>query len=247
MVGEEKKKKKGRSSGTGETLRASYWEKARLCHLFARLSDALWQQLRPAIHQEKYPVGTTLFLQGDPFDRFFLVLKGSVKLYRLAPDGREKVIEVVGVGQTFAEAVMFAQKKHFPVNAGALADTVVLSVLAPPYLALLRLSIDTCFEVMAGMSQRLHGLLMEVDRVTLQSAKTRLLSLLLQEAKPVAGGGGQLVLGMSRKVLASRLSIQPETLSRLFRALLDDGIMEEKGRTIVIPHLESVRASILDG
>jgi CRP-like cAMP-binding protein len=65
--------------------------------------------------------GQMLFSQGDPAERFYLVLSGQVRLFRLSPDGAEKVIEIAGAGETFAEALMFLNAPRYPVCAAAWA------------------------------------------------------------------------------------------------------------------------------
>jgi len=68
--------------------------------------------------------GESLFQQGDTAERFYLVTKGQIKLYRLSPEGNEKVIEIVTPGQTFAEALMFLNRPHYPVGATAIGSEI---------------------------------------------------------------------------------------------------------------------------
>ena len=75
-----------------------------------------------------------------------------MKLYRTSPHGDEKVIEIVSAGQTFAEAIMFMDRKTYPVSAEALMDTEVIGFDSKVFTELLRESVDTCFRVMGEMS-----------------------------------------------------------------------------------------------
>jgi CRP-like cAMP-binding protein len=60
--------------------------------------------------------GESLFFQGDNATSFYLVLSGRIKLFRISPDGKEKVVEIMEAGATFAEALMFMDQPHYPVD-----------------------------------------------------------------------------------------------------------------------------------
>ena len=92
--------------------------------------------------------GEALFQQGDTATRFYLVVEGHMKLFRLAPDGNEKVIELVDTGHTFAEALMFLEQPRYPVGAVALGDTELISVDAADFSAILRDSVDLCLALL---------------------------------------------------------------------------------------------------
>ncbi|ABK42985.1 transcriptional regulator, Crp/Fnr family [Magnetococcus marinus MC-1] len=219
-------------------------DQTRKSHLFTPLSEPAWLPLAAQLSRRTLASGEILFQQGDPFEAFFLVLRGGIKLYRLSADGAEKVIEVIMPGQTFGEAVMFAQGNRYPVTAEALEATVLVAVPSSAYMAMLQRYPEASVGLLKDMSQRLHHLVMEVDRVTLQRARERLLSYLGQQV--ACGNGSSCTLKMPRKVLASRLSMQPETLSRLFRGLKDQGIIAEQGQIITVLDPHAVQEGYLD-
>ncbi|MEG3638852.1 Crp/Fnr family transcriptional regulator [Magnetococcus sp. PR-3] len=219
-------------------------DQTRESHLFGSLSEGAWKPLSAQVSRRKLVGGEILFQQGDPYEAFFLVLRGGIKLYRLSPDGAEKVIEVIMPSQTFGEAIMFAQGNRYPVTAEALEDTVLVAVPASAYMNMLAKYPEASVGLLKDMSQRLHHLVMEVDRVTLQRARERLLSYLAQQV--ACGDGTTCNLKMPRKVLASRLSMQPETLSRLFRGLKDQGVIAEKGQIITVLDQDALQDGYMD-
>jgi CRP-like cAMP-binding protein len=172
-----------------------------------------------------------LFSQGDPAERFYLVLKGQIQLFRLSPGGAEKVIELVSPGQTFAEALMFLNAPRYPVCAGALAASELLSLDARDFSQMLRESVDTCFLMLGSLSQRLRGLIGEIDNLTMHTASSRVARYLLAKVPPERQS---LKLDVRKGVLASRLSIQPETFSRVMKELAGRGIIEVHGAQVTI-------------
>ncbi len=181
--------------------------------------------------------GQFLFCQGDPADRFYLVLAGRMRLFRLSPDGAEKVIEIVGPGETFAEALMFLDAPRYPVCAGSLGQVELIGIDAADFAQMLRGSIDTCFILLGKLSQRLRGLLREIDNLTLHTATSRLACYLL--AKRPAGGR-ELNLEARKGVIASRLSIKPETFSRIEKELTKQGIIAVKGQRVTFLDLDAL-------
>jgi len=181
-----------------------------------------------AIHLDE---GQWLFSQGDPSHRFYFVERGQLRLFRLSPDGVEKVIEIVSPGQTFAEALMFLKAPRYPVCAAALEPAELIGIEAAAFAAMLRESVDTCFVVMGALSRRLRGLIAEIDNLTLHSATSRVARYLLAQ---VPAARPEFVLEVPKGVLASRLSIQPETFSRVIRQLTQDGVVAVQGAQVTV-------------
>jgi CRP-like cAMP-binding protein len=175
--------------------------------------------------------GQPLFSQGEKAERFFLLLKGQVRLYRLSPEGAEKVIEIVAPGQTFAEALMFQSAPRYPVCAAALCPSELIGIDAGDFAHMLRGSVDTCFLLLGDLSQRLRALIGEIDNLTLHTATSRVAGYLLMK---LPEGRRALDLEVRKGVLASRLSVKPETFSRVEKNLVEHGIIEVHGSHVTI-------------
>ena len=199
--------------------------------LFARLTDAQLDRVATHAAYIHLDEGEMLFRQNDPAGRFYLLLSGQVKLFLLGPGGGEKVIEIVTPFSTFAEALMFLDHPTFPVGAQALQRAEIVSIDAVDFTNMLRESIDTCFMLMGDMSQRLRGLIREIDDLSLSSATCRVAGYLLARAEHEGVGFN---LDIPKQTLASRLSVQPETFSRIVRHLSNQGVLAMKGSRVEI-------------
>jgi CRP-like cAMP-binding protein len=129
------------------------------------------------------------------------------------------------------------QAPAYPVDARAHEDSVLVQVSSRDFLAALRDSPDTCFRLLAIMSQRLHSQVQEIEELALESAGARLVLHLLRRAEPEADGRARVRLDEKKQELAAKLAIKPETLSRLLKSLGEAGLIEVDGRDIVIPDL----------
>lgn len=184
--------------------------------------------------------GDPLFEQGDTAERFYLVLKGQIKLYRLSPEGNEKVIEIVTPGQTFAEALMFLNRPHYPVGATAIGAVELISIDAGDFVEMLRGSVETCFLLLGDMSRRLRGLIGEIDDLSLHSATCRVAAYLLRRAEH---DGLVFDLGVPKHLIASRLTVKPETFSRIIRDLSDRNLIRVDARRVEV--LDRVALAVL--
>ena len=195
-------------------------------YLFQRLTG---EQLKRVASRSKIvhlDDGQSLFQQGDSATRFYLVVKGRIKLFRLAPEGNEKVIELVDAGNIFAEALMFLNAPRYPVGSQALGETTVVSIDAEDFLALLRDSVELCLALLADMSFRLRALIREIDDLSLHSATCRVAAFLLSQAPE---NSSEFELDVPKHVIASRLSVKPETFSRIIKNLKSREVLEIRG------------------
>lgn len=206
-------------------------EELRQNFLFDSLDDERLQRVARHAVALRLREGEALFEQGDEASRFFLLSTGQIKLFRLSPAGNEKVVEIVTPGSTFAEALMFLDRPYYPVGAQALQASELISIDARDFARMLRESVDTCFVMMGAMSQRMRGLLHEIDTISLHSATCRVAAYLVQHAPE---DGNEFRLPVAKQVLASRLSVTPETFSRIIKTLTQRGMIELKGNQVTL-------------
>jgi CRP-like cAMP-binding protein len=210
-------------------------------YLFSELDENQLLRVNGVSQEIRLEDGDTLFEVGDPASRFFLVTDGQIKLSRLSMNGNEKVIEVVMPGYTFAEALMFAEKPAYPVRASALGESRLIGINSRDFLLLLRESVDTCFRVMGDMSMRLQRMIKEIDDLTLQSASGRVAGFLCGRYHYQGETRLEFDLGTPKGVLASRLSVKPETFSRILHNFTEKGLVRVKGRHIEILDPDGLR------
>jgi CRP-like cAMP-binding protein len=190
------------------------------------------------LHVQK---GESIFHCGDPCTGFHVVVYGQVKLGFHSPQGVEKVVEIVRPGQSFGEALMFLERPYI-VFAQALADTMLLHVAK--HVVFEELARDPRFarRMLSGLSQRLHGLVRDVEAYTLRSGQERVIGYLLADAVDAATGeAAEVQLTPGKSVIASRLNMTPEHFSRILHELAAKGLIEVNGRSVRVPDLERLR------
>jgi CRP-like cAMP-binding protein len=182
--------------------------------------------------------GTDLFVQGDPADRFFIVLEGWIKLYRINRDGVEAVVTMVNAGESFAEAAMFAQGS-FPVFAQAVTDARLLAITAQAFARCVQADVGMAFAMLGSLSMRLRTLVQQIEQLQVQSAPQRVGGFLLKMC-PAGKGNVSFMLPVEKSLVARRLGIQPETFSRALAKLRPVGV-EVQGAVVSISDIDALR------
>ncbi len=203
--------------------------------LFRELELCELEAIGAITTEQRFAAGTVLFRRGDPCDGVHVIVLGRVKLALLAPAGAEKVIEILGPGQSFGEAVMFIGRPH-NLFAETLADSLLLHIGKHAILDAVARNAGFARRMLNELSQRQCRLVADIEAYTLKSATERVIAYLLDAMteNPSPGQGADIMLAASKSVLASRLNITREHFSRILHDLSQAGLIRVSGRNIHI-------------
>ena len=204
--------------------------------LFSDLSPADLSRMARGCELRRLDRGDTVFHYGEPCEEFHVVVTGQVKLFALSQAGQEKVIELVGPGNSFAEALMFTNKPYI-LNAQSLTSTLLLTVSKQAIVAEIERDPRFCMRMLAGISRRLHGLVHDIESGALESGVQRVIGYLLREHEASESANDEtftVALPVSKATIASRLSLTPEYFSKVLRELEEKGLIEMDKRDIRI-------------
>jgi len=204
--------------------------------LFSVLTDDERTRLVQGCSLNRVDRGDMVFRVGDVCDAFHVVIVGQIKLYVSSPSGQEKVIEIIGPGHSFAEAIMFLEMPYF-LNVQALCDTLLMRVSREIVFKEIEQDPKFALRMLAGISRRLHGLVQDVEGYALCSGAQRLIGYLLRDVDDLDLAQDRVVtvsLPVSKATIASRLSLTPEYFSRVLHELETEHLIEIDKREIRI-------------
>ena len=164
-----------------------------------------------------------VFRQGDPATAFFIVVEGWVKLYRLTVAGEEAVIYVFAKGDSFAEAVAFIGHPY-PATAETVSAARIVRIPADHVVKCIRGMPDIALAMIASTSQHLHHLVVQVEQLKAQTGVQRVAEFLVSLCS-VDEGACTIALPYDKALIAGRLGLKPESLSRAFAKLKAVGVM----------------------
>jgi CRP/FNR family transcriptional activator FtrB len=194
----------------------------RACRLFMRLSVDQLGMLGANVRHEHLEAGATLFRQGEPAERLFVLRSGRVALYLGDVEDTACIARIVGPGETFAESCVCGVGSY-PVTAVVIREADLLAIPRTDLCRLLEDRLDLLFGMLSEMSMRLRGLVRQVADLKMKTAAQRLASHLLTLTERRAGTI-EISLPYEKKLLAQQLAMQPETLSRAFLKLQSAGV-----------------------
>ena len=172
--------------------------------------------------RQDYSRGETIFLQGDAARTLFIVIEGWVKLYRISQSGEEAVVAVFTEGQSFGEVVVL-KRGNFPVAAEAATDCRLMQVKGAVLFDLMRDYPEMVGSIMASMYGHFHALVQQIEQLKARTGAQRVAEFLL-ELCPVREGACTVHLPYDKVLIAGRLGMKPESLSRAFARLNSAGV-----------------------
>ncbi|MBI4275763.1 MAG: Crp/Fnr family transcriptional regulator [Rhizobiales bacterium] len=183
-------------------------------------------------------VGDVVFRQGDPAMAFFILVDGWVKLYRVTISGDEAVIHVFAKGDSFAEAVAFTGHAY-PATAEVVSEARVVRIPAEHVVNCIRRMPEIALAMIASTSQHLHHLVQQVEQLKAQTGVQRVAEFLVSLCE-AERGKCNIALPYDKVLIAGRLGIKPESLSRAFAKLRSVGV-EVRAAHVVIGDIARLR------
>ncbi len=170
--------------------------------------------------------GETVFLQDEKAKAIHVVLDGWVKLYRMAPNGSEAVVSVFARGESFGEAIAL-RGGTYPISAEAVTNVELMMVPASVLIQMMHEDPDVCVTVLASTFNHLHSLVKQLEQLKAQTGAQRVADFLLSLCHEESGSC-TVVLPYDKVLIAGRLGMKPESLSRAFSRLKPAGVKVAK-------------------
>jgi len=206
--------------------------------LFSGLSDDDLSQVADIAHLKTFNRGKTIFFEGDEGNGFYMVVDGRVKIFKMSFDGKEQILHIFGPGEPFGEVPVF-HGKPFPANALTLITTTLLFFPRKEFVDLVAANPSLALNMLAMLSLRLRRFTSQIESLSLKEVPGRLAAYLIYLAEE-QGSVNKVTLDIPKGQLASLLGTIPETLSRIFAKMTDEGLIRVEGRTIYIEDFEGL-------
>ena len=200
--------------------------------LFEGLADDVATAVGNLAVEEKYSKGETIFFEGDEAGGFYIVGSGTIKVFKINPSGKEHILHIFGSGEPVGEVPVFSNRP-FPATAEAIVNSTMLYFPRKEFVSLIEQNPSVAMNMLAVLSMRLRQFTNQIENLSLKEVPARLAGYLLymldeQEHDSVVE------LPVSKGQLASLLGTIPETLSRIFAKMSDEGLIRVEGRIITI-------------
>lgn len=211
--------------------------------LFSELSIEQLREISAISSIRRFDKNELIFNEGDDYKGFFILLKGTVKIFKLTSAGKETVVHIIKPFTVFADIPLF-EGTNYPVSAQAIEEGLALFLPKPGFLELLKKNQEISLRMLAGFAKRLKSLVSQLEDISTREVPNRLARYLLGEIK--AAGNEKLAepfvkLTIPKSTIAAYIGTITETLSRTFTKLQQEGIIRVKGKVIFISDIKKLK------
>ena len=185
------------------------------------------EHLARALIERTYEKDEVVFLEGEPCQGLYIVREGSVKIYKLSPEGREQILSYIKPVDSFNEVAVFDGGPN-PANVSAAEPTTLWVVPRAAIVDLIQKNPQVALVVIQNLGTRLRHLVGLVEDLSLRQVSARLAKLLLETATSDERA-------LTQQEMAARLGTVREMIGRSLKQLEARGLIEtERGRIVIL-------------
>ena len=207
--------------------------------LFAGLPEEELEKIADITISKTFGRGESIFFEGDEGNGFYMVAEGRVKILKMSLDGKEQILHIFGPGEPFGEVPVF-HGQPFPANALSLVKSKLLFFPRREFVELVTKNPSLALNLLAMLSLRLRRFAKQIESLSLKEVPGRLAAYLIYLSEE-QGASDQVKLDIPKGQLASLFGTIPETLSRIFAKMTEEGLIRVEGRTIYIDDFEGLQ------
>ncbi len=198
--------------------------------LFGGLPSEHLEEIANLAVLKNFKRGESVFFEGDPGEGFYMVVSGKVKIFKTSISGKEQILHIFSRGEPFGEVPVF-HGLPFPANATALEKTSLLFFPRKRFVELVHTMPSLVMNMLAVLSMRLRRFAGQIENLSLKEVPARLAGYLIYLSEEQKSPD-KVVLEISKGQLASLLGTIPETLSRIFAKMSEEGLIKVNGKEI---------------
>lgn len=230
----------GRASLTreGQSVTAPAKERLARVPFFQGLTPEELEPLAARMVERRYQAGQMLFAEGDPCEGIYLILEGTVKIFKTSPAGREITLAVETAPSSVAEVPLF-DGGPYPASVVALEEVTSGFIHSRDFRQACRQHPELALKMLAAVGRRLRQLVALIEAVTFGSVRQRLASLLLEFGEQA--GAATFTLPATHQELASRLGTVREVVSRNLSRFQFEGLIRLSGRRVELVDRQGLR------
>jgi CRP-like cAMP-binding protein len=207
----------------------------RVIPMFSGVSTDVLASIASLLIERRFPKHKTIVEEGAPGDYMYIISEGRVKVTKLSGDGREKILELLEVGDFFGEMSLFDDAPR-SASVKAMSDVRILALGRNDFLRLLSSSPGLALSVIRELTRRLRQVDEQASSLSFQRVKERTMGLLVRLAKESSSDDGRRKTPvLTHQQIADMIGTSRETVTRAVKGLKEEGWLEQDGKHYLVP------------
>jgi CRP/FNR family transcriptional regulator, cyclic AMP receptor protein len=208
--------------------------------LFQGVEPGAVSALTKQLHPMDFPRGHTMFAEGEPGDRLYIVVSGKVKIGRRSPDGRENLLTIMGPSDMFGELSIFDPGPRTS-TATTITDVCAVSmdretlrawIADRPEIA------ERLLRVLARRLRRTNDNLTDLIFTDVPGRVAKQLLHLAQKFGTQEGGAMRVIHDMTQEEIAQLVGASRETVNKALADFAQRGWIQLEGKSVLISDSE---------
>jgi CRP-like cAMP-binding protein len=200
----------------------------RQINLFQGLADGDLARIENCSRPQHKASGEEILCAGEKDSPVFFILAGSVRVYKINPEGREQTLIQLAKGEVFNLPTVFLEGGNAPASVMALEDTFLLRINSEDLLALIVELPALNLAILADLSSKMEHLTEVVHDLSLRSVRSRLARFL--HTHSTMGSPSF----WTQEQIAQQIGSTREAVNRALRELIKDGIIRTERQRIIV-------------
>ncbi len=207
----------------------------RIIPMFSGVSTEILTSIASLLIERRFPKHKTIVEEGAPGDYMYIISEGRVKVTKLSGDGREKILELLDVGDFFGEMSLFDDAPR-SASVKAMSDVRIMALARNDFLRLLSSSPGLALSVIQELTRRLRQVDEQASSLSFQRVKERTMGLLVRLAKEASSHEGRRKTPvLTHQQIADMIGTSRETVTRAVKGLKDEGWLKQEGKHYLVP------------
>ena len=189
----------------------------------------------------RYRRNQILFFEGGAAQHLFALNVGLVKMVKSLENGKERITRILFPGDLFGLEAL--SEATYPLTAVVLQDSEICSVPRDQFFAFLRTNPDISLDMIRFLVGEVAEIRTQMTTMSFKDARMRVATFLLSLVSPderISANSCSLILPLTSQEIAEILELSPETVSRTWNVLRRKGLIEKRGRRLVVPDLNAL-------
>ena len=196
-------------------------------NFWSQIPDTIKSELEKIAQIKKFQKGEIVFSENDSFKGFVVIKSGKFEIYNLNPNGKEAILRVMNEGEMAAGPLIFSGAPNYPATLESMENGSVFFFETNQFKQFLKIHPYFQNQFTSQMMQFMHYLKNKTSSLMLLNLKERLMEYL----KENGAEHNFIQLKINKNQLALLLNATPESISRTFKALEEENLIETKGES----------------